>query len=163
MHVFEGSVGRVVALEDPAAQGSMYVAAVRGDPIVFEQQRSIITRVTVAQQVNLQFLHTMGKHVYVYVFGDRMGQIGLSGLSFANECSDLSVGPAPLSSAEHGAVKMFDWYRRNKASKKRDPVRVNIGMRDNLDGFATGFTFDVVDPATQMVQWNLTLAALPED
>ncbi len=156
MHVFEGAVGRVVALEDPAAQGTMYVASVTGgDPIVFESQRSIITRVTVNQQVNLQFLHTMGKHVYVYVFGDRMGQIGLSGLSFANDCEGQG--------AEHGAVKMFDWYRKHKASKRRDPVRINIGMRDNLDGFATGFTFDVVDPATQMVQWNLTIAALPED
>lgn len=155
MHVFEGPIGRVVAVEDPAAQGSMYVADVTSDPIRFETQRAIITRVTCAQQVNLQFLHTMGKHVYVYVFGDRMGQIGLSGLSFANEC------PGP--SQEHGVVKIFDWYRKNKASKRPEPLRVNIGMRDNLDGFLTGFNFDVVDPTTQMVQWNMTIAALPED
>lgn len=155
MHIFEGAVGRVVALEDPAAQGVMYVTDVTTDPVTFEATRSIITRVTCSQQVNLQFLHTMGKHVYVYVFGDRMGQIGLSGLSFASECDGESQ--------EHGVVQMFDWYRRNKASKRTEPVRINIGMRDNLDGFATGFNFDVVDPSTQMVQWNLTIAALPED
>lgn len=156
MHVFEGAVGRVVALEDPAAQGVMYVTDVTTDPIRFETQRSIITRVTCSQKVNLQFLHTMGQHVYVYVFGDRMGQIGLSGLSFAGDCD-------PEQGAEHGVVKMFDWYRSNKASKRPEPVRVNIGMRDNLDGFVTDFTFDVVDPSTQMVQWNLAIAALPED
>lgn len=155
MHVFEGPVGRVVALEDPAAQGVMYVTDIASDPVTLESTRSIITRVTCAQQVNLQFLHTMGKHVYVYVFGDRMGQIGLSGLSFANDCDRPG--------AEHGVVKMFDWYRRNKASKRPEPIRINIGMRDNLDGFATGFNFDVVDPGSQMVQWNLTVAALPED
>jgi hypothetical protein len=104
--------------------------------------------------VNLQFLHTMGRHVYVYVFGDRMGQIGLSGLSFANEC--------PQPGSVHGIIGVFDWYRRNKASRRADPVRVNIGMRDNIDGFVTGFSFDTVDPATQMVQWNMTIAALPE-
>ena len=155
MHVFEGAVGRVVAVEDPAAQGVMYVADVADDPLTFDAQRSIITRVTCAQQVNLQFLHTMGRHVYVYVFGERMGQIGLSGLSFAGDCP----GPAPA----HGVMNVFDWYRRNKASRRAEPVRINIGMRDNLDGFVTGFTFDTVDPATQMVQWNMTLAALPEN
>lgn len=155
MTVFEGTVGRVVAVEDPAAQGVMYVADVAADPLTFDAQRSIITRVTCAQQVNLQFLHTMGRHVYVYVFGDRMGQVGLSGLSFAGACP----GPAPA----HGIMGVFDWYRRNKASRRAEPVRINIGMRDNLDGFVTGFTFDTVDPATQMVQWNMTLAALPEN
>lgn len=156
MHVFEGTVGRVVALEDPAAQGTMYVSKITGGQnIEFDAHRSIITRVTVSQSVNIQFLHTMGKHVYVYVFGDRMGQIGLSGLSFANDC----IAPGE----SHGVVKMFDWYRQHKASKRKDAVRINIGMRDNMDGFAKDFTFDVVDPATQMVQWNLMIAALPED
>ena len=155
MHVFEGTVGRVVAVDDPAAQGVMYVANVIDDPLSFDVHRSIITRVTCAQQVNLQFLHTMGRLVYVYVFGDRMGQVGLSGLSFAGECP----GPAP----EHGVMAVYDWYRRNKASRRAEPVRINIGMRDNLDGFVTGFSFDVVDPGTQMVQWNMTLAALPEE
>ena len=158
MHVFEGAVGRVVALEDPAAQGVMYVTDIAADPITLNATRSIITRVTCSQQVNLQFLHTMGKHVYVYVFGDRMGQIGLSGLSFAGECSDEQGN-----NESHGVVEMFDWYRRNKASKQAEPILVNIGMRDNLNGFVSGFTFDVVDPSTQMVQWNLTIAALPED
>ncbi len=154
MHVFEGAVGRVVAVEDPAVQGVMYVADIADDPLSFDAQRSIITRVTCAQQVNLQVLHTMGRHVYVYVFGDRLGQIGLSGLSFANEC--------PQPGSVHGIIGVFDWYRRNKASRRADPVRINIGMRDNIDGFVTGFSFDTVDPATQMVQWNMTIAALPE-
>jgi hypothetical protein len=161
MVVFEGTVGRVVALDDPAAQGVMHVASVPGDPIGFDTQRSIITRMTCAQHVNVQFLHTFGKHVYVYVFGDRMGEISLAGLSFATTCPD-GDGIAPVGQP-HGIVEMFDWYRRNKASKRASAIQVNIGMKDNLDGFVVGFGFDAIDPATQMCQWNLAIAALPED
>lgn len=157
--VFGGKVGSVVMLEDPAAQCATQMLNVRkldggGQDITFESERSIITRVTVAQQVNAQFLHTLGAQVYVYVFGDRIGQMTLSGLSFLCGCG--AGGP------DVGAERMLLWYKANRLSKRRQAVRVSIG-KQAIDGFVVNLNLDVVEPSMSLVQWGVTLTTLPED
>lgn len=147
--------GQVVELADPALACNTRFLGL--DPnISFGVERSIVTRVTVSQQVNVQFLHTLGSLIYVYVFGDRMGQVTLSGLSFACVCPDAEQG------VELGAEKMLLWYKQNRASRRAGPVRVTIGTTA-IEGFVTSFTEDVVDPSLRLVQWGVTLASLPED
>lgn len=150
--VFATRPGQVVQLDDPALSCSTSFLSLSPD-VTFESEKSIVTRVTVSQQVNVQFLHSLGSLIYVYVFGDRMGQVSLSGLSFACECPD---------GTELGAEKMLLWYKLNRASKRADPVRVTIG-KTVIEGFVTGFTSDVVDPTMRLVQWGVNLASLPED
>lgn len=150
--LFQSRPGAVVKLVDPALQCATQLLGL--DPnITFESERSIVTRVTVSQQVNVQFLHTLGAAIYIYVFGDRMGSITLSGLAFNCDCGN---GP------ELGAEKMLAWYKTNRASKRKNPVRVTIG-RTAIEGFVIGFTEDAVDPALNLIQWGATIASLPED
>lgn len=155
MHLFESNTGRVVALTDPAAHGLIEVVGLPNEPISLTTCRSIITRMTCSQQVNLQFLHTLGRQVYVYVFGDRIGQIMLSGLTFAND------GRRPEQTT-HGLVRIMNWYHQHKASRRAEPVTVVLGASERVDGFVTGFSCDVLDPLSSIVQWNLTLASIPE-
>mgnify|MGYP005847506743 CR=1 FL=1 len=155
MILFQSKKGRVVRLEDPAAvcqtqSGGLFSIS---PSIDFAVEASIVTRFTMSQQVNIQFLHTMGAHVYVYVFGDRIGSISLSGLSFDCVC-DGATG---------GAEGAFSWYKRNRASKRKEPVLVTIGNATPIEGFVTGFTEDVVDPTTNLVQWGVNIVTLPED
>lgn len=150
--VFSTKPGQVIQLDDPALACSTNFLSIDPD-ISFDTEKSIVTRVTVSQQVNVQFLHTLGSLIYIYVFGDRMGQVSLSGLSFACECPE---------GTELGAEKMMTWYKKNRASKKADPVRVTIG-KTTIEGFVTSFTEDVVDPSLRLVQWGVNLASLPED
>jgi hypothetical protein len=150
--LFATKPGAVVKLDDPVAQCDAQFLGL--DPsLTFESERSIVTRLTVAQQVNVQFLHTIGSMIYVYAFGDRMGQVSLSGLSFACACP----GGADL-----GAEKMLLWYKKYRASKRSAPVRLTIG-KTVLEGFVTGFSEDVVDPSLNLVQWGVQMATLPED
>lgn len=150
--LFRSKPGSVVMLVDPARQCSTRLLGLDPD-ITFGSERSIITRLTISQQVNIQFLHTLGSLVYVYVFGDRMGQVTLSGLSFACDCP---------SGVDLGAERMLLWYKEHRASRRRTPIRVTIG-RVVIEGFVTGFTEDVVDPSVSLVQWGVTMQALPDD
>lgn len=155
--VFQNKPGQVVMLDDPALScNTSFMGFDPADPnsgIYFETERSIVTRLTVSQQVNVQFLHSLGSLIHVYVFGDRMGSVSLSGLSFACECPN---------GAEIGAEKMLLWYKRNRASKRATPLRVTIG-KSVIEGYVTGFNEDVVDPSMKLVQWGVTMASLPED
>lgn len=154
--MFQGLPGRVVRLDDPATQGKAYVCGVKPD-IDFDVQLSIITGMTLAQQTNTQFLHTIGSLVYIYVFGDRIGQLSLSGLSFAAECGQRGdAGP------DHGAGRMLDWYRTHRVSRRQAPVQVTIG-RELIEGFVTGFTENVVDPSTLLVQWAVQITTMPDN
>jgi hypothetical protein len=147
--IFSGQRGRVVRLDDAAAQAN--IAFLTIDPkIRYESEVSIVTRMMMSQQVNVQFLHTIGAHIYIYVFGDRIGQLGLSGLAFTGAC-DNQVS---------GAQKMYQWYKRYRASVRREPVKVTIGS-EPIEGFVVNFSEDVVDPSISLVQWNVNMVTLP--
>lgn len=163
MLIFEGNYGRVVKLEE--GSGFSQINVVSLDPRVdFDASKSIITRVTVSQAVNLQFLHTLGSHIYVYVFGDRIGDISLSGLSFASvDCGVLGTLGAVLGLQKHGIEYLLEWYAANKASAREEPVRVTIGAMTVFEGFVVTVSSDLVDPQTNIVQWGLNLKMLPPE
>ena len=147
-----GEVGRTVACLDTHAQGT--TSLVTPEPnISWSNHKSIITRVTVAQQGNFQFLHTIGNDVYIYVFGDRIGQASISGLSMAADCAGGGGG--------HGFEKVAEWYGENRLAQKKAPITVTIG-RTPVEGFVTGFTSDLIDPSTRIMQYTIQLVVLPE-
>lgn len=169
MIIFESNPGKVVRLLDPAVQcaaRTINFAANNPDRIRYELQRSIITRVTLSAQVNAQFLHTLGGEVYIYVFGNRIGQISLSGLAFGCPCDPGAlvgfVDDAFVFLGDSGAELMYLWYKDNRASARQGPLRLLIGNTP-IDGFVISFTEDVVDAASSLVQWNVTMVLLPED
>lgn len=151
---FEGNRGRVVRLDDPAAQATLGFVKVADAPIRYASQLAIITRLTISQQANVQFLHTLGQAIYIYVFGDRIGQVGLSGLAFNQSCDVADGGGL-------GIERMLAWYATYRVSRRGAPVRVMVGNTP-IEGFVTGATHDTVDAETGLVQWGITLMALPE-
>jgi hypothetical protein len=152
-----GAVGRVVQLEDDHTQGTVRFVSMT-DEIRHRQHRSIITRLTVSHQCNYQFLHTIGNEIYIYVFGDRIGQVTLSGLSFAAECNPCATGPQD---SKHGFEKVLAWYEEYRVAARRDPIEVLIGETP-IKAFVVALSGDVVDPSTRMMQWNLTCMILPK-
>lgn len=164
--LFQSRVGSVVRMNDPATQCSAFFKM--ADPVIgFETEKAIITRLVLNHQVNVQFLHTLGALIYIYVFGDRIGSLNLSGLAFCTCSPDVGgvgrdqVAQVPASGS-HGASKMFEWYKKYRTSKRKDPARISIGD-SVLEGFIVGFSEDVVDASLNLVQWNLSMMTLPED
>ena len=153
---FSGPVGRTVGCPDQHTSGTF--TFVKVDPAIsWESHTSIITRITVAEQGNYQFLHTIGNDVYIYVFGDRMGSVTISGLSMTTDCS----GSVPKG-GEHGFEKIMQWYKKNRVAARKEPVRVTIGEGTHFEGFVVGLTGDVVDVSMRLVQYGLQIVTLPE-
>jgi len=123
--------------------------------ILFAQQKSIITRMTVAQSSSYQFLHTLGGDIYIYVFGERIGTMSISGLSFAKSC-------APGDDGQHGLEKMLKWYKQYRLSARPTPVNILIGSSTTLQAFVSDITGDVVDPSLFLVQWTMNLMVIPD-
>jgi hypothetical protein len=154
--IFEANRGRVVRVDDPAAQASVGFVQVADAPIRYDTHWAIITRLTLSHQTNVQFLHTLGSAIYIYVFGDRIGQLSLSGLAFNQSCDGDEDDDGGL-----GVERMMEWYKDNRISKKGAPVRVMIGNTP-VEGFVVSSNEDTVDAETGMVQWNVSMQTLPE-
>ncbi len=148
----DSQVGRTVGFSDPHTQGTISMFSM--DPTFgWRSEKSIITRMTVSHQCNFQFLHTVGNDVFIYVFGDRIGQVTVSGLSMAGDCDARDT--------DHGFEKVLKWYSNNRVAKRKTPVKLMIG-KTPIEGFCVGLSGDAVDPSSRLIQFGLTLMVLPE-
>ncbi len=155
--IFQGSGGLVHSIDDKSAAGTLQLATLNtgGDEFTYEQYNTIITGLGIATAGNYQFLHTIGNDIYVYVFGDRIGEVIVHGLSFPKSCTGNGNN-------QHGFELLLQWYNENKLSANKSPIRVTIGSSTSFDGFAVSLAGNVKDAATRVIQFQLTLSLLPD-
>lgn len=114
-----------------------------------------MTGFVLEQNGNYQFLHTVNDFIYVYAFGDRVGELLISGMGFVKACP--GADSAKLCS-------VFEFYQTNKISKKGD-LTVTLGDCPDATFFAflTGMRLELQDPTTQIGQWSLRFSIVPKN
>lgn len=158
MQVFSTEPGSCVKVELPESNGTVGIVTVPG----LGSTKVCVTRVTVSEQANYQFLHTLGNFIYVYVFGDRIGQLGISGLAFHQPCGNGPDGAIAARGSSIGLEEVMQFYRENKISKRPTPLKITVGLRTTFTVFLIGAHYDVVDPQSKICQFDFTFALVPE-
>ena len=126
-------IGRTIGCADPHTQGTSRFISIKDVNIGWSTHRSIITRITMSMQGNFQFLHTLGGDIYIYVFGDRVGQMTVSGLCVsANDCT------AGATAGQHGLEFVLAYYKSNRISTRATPLTMLIGQSTTITGFLAG-------------------------
>ena len=104
---------------------------------------------------NYQFLHTVNDFIYVYAFGDRIGELTLSGFGFVKTCGG-EADEAKLSN-------VFKFYQDNRIKAKGDlSVMIGDSAEANFWAFLTGMRLELQDPQTMVGQWSLRFHILPK-
>jgi hypothetical protein len=127
-------------------------AKIKFDP-TFEPTAALISSISWNQSVNVQFQPTLGGPVYVYVFGDLMGNVTISGVAFAGTCDDRS---------QTGIQEVFDYYNSNRASQRSEAVIVTYGP-ESSEGFLTRLALRPTDPERMTAQFQMTIRTLPKE
>ena len=109
--------------------------------------RILVTQVSRIEACSLQLQHTFGNTVYAYIFGDRIGELKLSGVCYATSCT---VSGSLIS----GIDTLLSTYVSNKVSHRTSPIAITYGGAKGLLGLLTGMTMEMTDPETQLMQWN---------
>lgn len=117
-----------------------------------------ITGYTLELSTNHQFLHTLNDFIYAFAFGDRVGELTLTGIAFT----------APACKAEGGNISnevkqenVYEFYLAQKFSKTLTPTKIKIGGSDiRLVGFLTGVRMSVPDPQLPIMQWALRFSVI---
>jgi len=117
----------------------------------FEPTAAIITSPSVTQRTNTQFQTSLKESVYVYSFGDQMGAVEIAGVAFAGKCEG----------EESGMEEVFEYYRDNRASQKKEPIEVTFG-KESLSGFLTASQMSSRDPDLLTLDFRFTINTLPK-
>lgn len=117
-----------------------------------------ITGFLLELHTNHQFLHSLDEFIYVFPFGDRIGELTVTGLTFLGGDCGGETPPGPCS--------IFGYYLSKRLSKKEGFTPSKITLSDCpgvLLGFLTGLRIETLKPELPIVQWVLRYNVIIED
>lgn len=117
----------------------------------------LISGIDYNQTTNQQFQTTLDGSVFIYVFGDRMGDIVVNGVAFKAMCNN---------SGKSGIEEVIDYYRTNRASVTPRPIIVEV-VGKRVSGFLTAMKIrDNVTAADSMApvsEFSFAINSLPKE
>ena len=147
--IFLTNRGLVTAIDGPGTPMSLFIDNWEG----FFGFKSIITGFSVKARGGVQFLHTLRDFIYLYVFGERISEMAIRGVSFWDDCDAPSF---------HGVEYVNAYYLDNRVSELADPITVILGLGTPFFGFLTSFDFEFRDPEQVLAEFTLGLHVIPE-
>jgi len=119
------------------------------DGSAFRTFRCIITEAGVKQAGNFQMLHSISDFIHVYVFGDRIGELVVSGICFGSFCGDAPGTPSGIEMA-------MSYSRNNRLGARGTPALIAVGGSANAAifvAFLVGGEMKVINPETPVGQF----------
>jgi hypothetical protein len=150
--IFSNRPGVVAVLNTGGIDDNPFRVTLDGFSQNGAQSGVIFTEMAIQRAGNYQFLHTLNDLVYVYSFGERIGQIRASGMLFAQLCNGVG-----------GLSTLLAYYEANRLEARPDPVSIIIGTSDagRFRGFLVELNVDVARPDARLAQFGMQFQALP--
>lgn len=116
-----------------------------------------VTGFSVEQGTNVQFLHTINNFIYTYVFGDRIGELIVSGIGFIKPA--CRFGPFTASGS---MCELNTFYQENRVSNpsKMRAMSIALGECGAFWGFLTGMRLGLPRADVLVGQWSLRFQVL---
>jgi hypothetical protein len=124
----------------------------------FEYFRSIATSIQLANQSNVQYLNTLRDFSYIYVFGERPGELNIGGISFFKDCGLQSNIINPNA---HGIEYVLAYYAINRVSARATPIPVVLGVSIVVNCFLEGITVNMSDASSKVAEFSLKFRTMP--
>lgn len=151
MRLIDSRPGRVSVLTIGALRGLAYLDITPA--LLSDDKTLIITSISLEQMVNAQFQKTLQDTIYVYPFGDLMGDIIISGYAVMSKAGSSSSDGCRDS---FSANSLLTYYEKNKLSVNPDPIRIKFGNRV-IEGFLVGCKLTNTQADTSLYQFMLSL------
>jgi hypothetical protein len=118
----------------------------------FVVRQAVIQGVSVQSAGNFHFLHTLRGYVYVYVFGERIGNLIITGLAFNGSC--ITGGYLD------GISRVINYYDAFRVSRGGAAIGIQIGAA-GFNGFLVGTSFRIANPEARIGQFQLNFNITP--
>lgn len=149
----------VIQLDDNSLPMGLVVGSTNTDSFKANlSTKGVITSCGVDGQSSFQVMHTLRKAIYMYTFGERVGEIMISGLLFNADCNDTFE---TLMTGGSGINKFFNWYEANRISTTGLPILITIVPGIVLSGFLVKMKFQTEDPSINLTSFAMTFLYAP--
>ncbi len=115
--------------------------------------KAVMTTFQAAGQSGLGISNTLQERIYAYVFGERMGTVGIGGIAFAGVCNNVT----PYT----GFDAVYAFYERMRVSTQGMPCRLILGPNTVLNGLLKDFTFSLEDANTGVGSFSFVFKVIP--
>jgi len=156
--LFTSIPGTVYASNLTAVAGQVSIPAELAEPRLKAQgvaSTILFGKMEWQQNTHQQFSMSLDGSIYIYVFGDHMGTVKLSGITFDRLCEG---------GGKTGLALVLDYYKQNRASQRPTPIQVNVADQ-TIQGFLTGVSVRTMGIATSkepvLQEYELEINALP--
>ena len=156
--LFTSIPGTVYASNLTAVAGQVSIPAELAEPRLKAQgvaSTILFGKMEWQQNTHQQFSMSLDGSIYIYVFGDHMGTIKLSGITFDRLCEG---------GGKTGLALVLDYYKQNRASQRPTPIQVNVADQ-TIQGFLTGVSVRTMGIATSkepvLQEYELEINVLP--
>jgi len=147
--IFPSAVGRPAVVSDPKAVPLSFPFTL-GNWLPSSITQCILQGITLSSSGNYQFLPTIGNFTYVYVFGELMGDITITGLAMAGNCPGNS---------SHGMGNAMDYYSEYAIGNTGIPILINMAGFA-FSAFLVSGTWGYTDPKTRIGQFQYNFKAI---
>lgn len=139
------------------------------DDFAGNEGMAIITGVSMQHGTNHQFTRSLGRDVYLYTFGEKIGDIVVEGLCFASSCIEVDK-------SRHGFWHALRFYVRNRISNRNTlSSEVNGGVLSSTSGvprvqlaingksiigYLTGVSVNLNDTGSYITSFRLSISTI---
>lgn len=151
----EGAIAKVkLCPEGSSGGGGTFNVTVNGSQIGFPTSGFILE-----MQGNYQFLHALDQFIYYYNFGDRVGELTVSGFGFMGRTCE----PGGLLSRTGDVCGILDFYMENRQAKLKKAIPVGTDKCGTFWAFLTGMRLEISSGAggVPIGQWSLRFHVIP--
>ncbi len=152
--IFVSQPGRVVRIRGNRSVPGTVTLLNANMGSVMTSQRVVITGFGASNASHVQFMQSLLRTIYMYSFGDRIGQVQVQGIGFSSMCGQSSNGS--------GVEDILDYWTKYRVSQNNDPVNVSIG-RKIIKGFLTACEIRSVSVEHMTYGWSFQIASIPND
>ena len=142
---FSHGRGAVTRVQGPHGGDVPFKIWIPGGPLT----SGIIQQAKIEHQGNYQFLHAISNTIYVYVFGDKIGNLMIAGTAFGVPCRGRG-----------GLTEIMQRYSTYRIAITGRPATLAV-ENTTFTGFLTGFSLDAADAQTHLANWALRFSFFP--
>jgi len=123
---------------------------------------AIITDFSLDLATNHQFLHALDHRIYLYPFGDRVGELVLTGIGFSSgHCEGKSVV-----TGKESVNESLDYYLTHRLSTKKGLTPISIIIAEKAEPFLCFLSHYRIVAASNnlpIVQWVMRFSVIPPE
>lgn len=150
LDVFTNYAGLSTATHSPAIPMTFVIDGWGG----YLFYKSIVTSISIENQSNVNFVNSLNDLAYFFNFGEKMGEITVSGTTLIQSCL--------LPSGSHGADFVNFYFVINRASTRNFPVILAFGSTLVFIAFLTRASIKFSDPQKTTAEFTLTFKTVPQ-